>query len=153
MSDICAAELDALSPFELELVARALQLRQPLTAAALSARLASLSAQQQSTQLVSCVFALADCDTEAQVASRRRRRHVARPRGVGRRDQEEDERERPHRQGRSAGAVRPVNERGVGWSVRSAGGSFVRDFPADCLPKMDTYTTVADLSSQPDRAG
>ena len=50
MSDICAAELDALSPFELELVARALQLRQPLTAAALSARLASLSAQQQSTR-------------------------------------------------------------------------------------------------------
>ena len=64
MSDICAAELDALSPFELELVARALQLRQPLTAAALSARLASLSAQQQSTQLVSCVFALADCDSD-----------------------------------------------------------------------------------------
>ena len=54
MSDICAAELDALSPFELELVARALQLRQPLTASALSARLLSLSAQQQSTQLVSC---------------------------------------------------------------------------------------------------
>ena len=44
MSDICAAELDALSPFELELVARALQLRQPLTASALSARVASLSA-------------------------------------------------------------------------------------------------------------
>ena len=64
MSDICAAELDALSPFELELVARALQLRQPLTAAALSARLASLSAQQQSTQLVSCVFSLADCDSD-----------------------------------------------------------------------------------------
>ena len=64
MSDICAAELDALSPFELELVARALQLRQPLTASALSARLASLSAQQQSTQLVSCVFSLADCDSD-----------------------------------------------------------------------------------------
>ena len=64
MSDICAAELDALSPFELELVARALQLRQPLTASALSARLASLSAQQQSTQLVSCLFALADCDSD-----------------------------------------------------------------------------------------
>ena len=47
MSDICAAELDALSPFELELVARALQLRQPLTASAVSARLASLSAQQR----------------------------------------------------------------------------------------------------------
>ena len=71
MSDICAAaaELDALSPFELELVARAVQLRQPLMASALSARLASLSAQQQSTQLVSCVFGLAD----AQVAGRRGR--------------------------------------------------------------------------------
>ena len=64
MSDVCAAELDALSPFELELVARALQLRQPLTASALSARLASLSAQQQSTQLVSCLFALADADSD-----------------------------------------------------------------------------------------
>ena len=74
MSDICAAELDALSPFELELVARALQLRQPLTAAALSARLASLSAQQQSTQLVSCVFALADWELEADDPSHARRR-------------------------------------------------------------------------------